>query len=60
MAGKKQRYKIQWVDGTIRTVTAQSFQGAKKEFQKLYCAPKGKAIIVWIQGAAHDKRSMRT
>jgi len=60
MAGVKERYKVRWVDGTIRTVTAQSYQGAKREFVQLYRPEKGEPIVVWPQGQPNDKRNMRT
>lgn len=60
MAGFKERYKVRWTDGTIRTVTAQSYQGAKREFIRLYDPPKGATIKVWRQGSPEIVRQMRT
>lgn len=47
MAGHKIRYKVQYEDGTIRTVTAQSYQGAKDVFICRFQPPAGTRIVVW-------------
>lgn len=60
MAGVKQRYTVQYSDGTMRTVVAQSYQGAKKIFQVRYSPPKGECIVVWPQSDPSAKRNMRT
>ncbi len=60
MAGVKERYKIQYSDGTIRTVSAQSYAGAKKIFIARFQPPKGQCIRIWPQGRPDDKRDMRT
>ena len=59
MAGIKQRYKVRYEDGTIRTVTAQSHLGAKKIFIATYAPPKKAKLVVWPQGDPNDKRNMR-
>ncbi len=66
MAGFKQRYKVQWLstdrvsgDGRIRTYTAQSYQGAKREFIVDVKPPKGARINVWPMGDADAKKGMR-
>jgi hypothetical protein len=47
MAGRKIRYKIRFEDGTIRTVVAQSYKGAKEVFICRYQPPIGSRIEVW-------------
>ena len=60
MAGLKQRYKIRYSDGTLRTVVAQSYEGAKRIFIARYQPPKGQPIVVWPQGDPAAKKNMRT
>lgn len=59
MAGIKQRYKVQGEDGRIRTVVAQSYQGAKRKFICDYRPPKGWHIVVWPMGEKDAKKNMR-
>jgi hypothetical protein len=66
MAGFKIRWKVQWLstdrvpgDGRIRTYTAQSSQGAKREFICEVKPPKGAKLHVWPMGQHDDKRTMR-
>lgn len=60
MAGVKQRYTVQYSDGTMRTVVAQSYQGAKKIFIVRFAPPKGQCIMVWPQADPSAKRRMIT
>lgn len=59
MAGLKQRYKVQFEDGTIRTVTAQGYQSAKRQFIATYHPPKGSTMHVWPMGKPEQKKRMR-
>lgn len=59
MAGFKQRYKIRGEDGRIRTVTAQSHQGAKRTYARGYGAPIGYRIVVWPMGDEGAQKEMR-
>ena len=60
MAGVKQRYTVQYSDGTMRTVVAQSHQGAKKIFVARYQPPPGQSIVIWPQDDKDAKKCMRT
>jgi hypothetical protein len=59
MAGTKERYKVQFQDGTIRTVTAQGYQSAKRQFIATYHPPKGTTFCVWPMGSPDKKKRMR-
>jgi hypothetical protein len=59
MAGFKQRFKVQFQDGTIRTVVAQSHTGAKRAFVAGYQPAKGSWLTVWPMGDEGNKRRMR-
>ena len=60
MAGTKQRYKVRYSNGTIRTVVAQSYKGAKEIFIARFQPPPGECIVVWPQGDKDASRNMRT
>jgi hypothetical protein len=57
---KKERYSIRWIDGTIRSITAQSHRGARNAFLEEYEAPPGREITIWPQSNTSDKREFRT
>ncbi len=59
MAGNKERYTVQFENGTLRSVTAQSHAGAKRTFIATYAPPAGSRIRVWPQSDPSDKRNMR-
>lgn len=59
MAGYKERYKVRYEDGTIRTVTAQSYIGAKRVFIARYSPPKGAKLVVWPQGSPDLTKNFR-
>jgi len=66
MAGKVQRYKVQWIskgqysgDGRIRTVVAQGYNSAKKAFAKEFRPSAGIWVSIWPQGEPDDKREMK-
>jgi hypothetical protein len=60
MMPRKERYSIRWIDGTVRSVTAQSHRGAKKAFMDEYDTPPGKELTIWPQSSPYDKRTFRT
>ena len=53
------RFKVQYEDGTIRTVNAQSPSGAKRAFIAEYRPPKGSRLVIWRMGESGDKQNFR-
>ena len=58
--GKQQRYSVQWTDGTIRTVVAQSYRGARNAFIDEYDPPANHTIKIWSQEFPNTKKHFRT
>ena len=55
----KERYTVQFEDGTMRSVVAQSYKGAKAVFIVRYQPPKGSNIRIWRQSDPGIKKNMR-
>lgn len=56
---RKERYTVQFEDGTMRSVVAQSYKGAKAVFMVRYQPPAGTSIRIWKQSDPSVKKNMR-
>lgn len=58
--GRKERYSVRWIDGTVRSISAQSHRGARNAFVDEYEPEAGRTITVWPQSNPYDKQTFRT